>query len=82
MRKLLIIGKVWPEPKSSAAGTRMMQLIEFFQKENFEITFASAANFSEFQEDLSVHNVMQEQIVLNDSSFDVFLENLYPNYQV
>ena len=79
MRKLLIIGKVWPEPKSSAAGTRMMQLIEFFQKENFEITFASAANFSEFQEDLSVHNVMQEQIVLNDSSFDVFLEKLNPD---
>ena len=41
---ILIIGTVWPEPNSSAAGSRMMQLIELFQAQKWEITFASAAS--------------------------------------
>lgn len=78
-RKLFIIGKVWPEPNSSAAGTRMMQLIDFFQKENFEITFASTAKMTEFQEDLEQYNIRQEQVLLNDESFDQLLEELEPD---
>jgi hypothetical protein len=33
--KILIIGSVWPEPNSSAAGTRMLQLISFLKKKVF-----------------------------------------------
>ena len=55
--KVLIIGKVWPEPNSSAAGTRMMQLIDFFQIQNCEIVFASTANESPYQEDLALLNI-------------------------
>ena len=33
MKTLFVIGYVWPEPSSSAAGSRMMQLLEFFQTE-------------------------------------------------
>ena len=44
MPKLLIIGFVWPEPKSSAAGSRMMQLIKSFQEHNYQITFASSCS--------------------------------------
>lgn len=51
-KSLLIIGLVWPEPQSSAAGTRMVQLIELFQKQGFNIVFASAAQESEFSFDL------------------------------
>ena len=29
-KKVLVIGSVWPEPNSSAAGSRMMQLITCF----------------------------------------------------
>ena len=47
-KSLLVLGFVWPEPKSSAAGNRMMQLIELFQRENYEITFASTAQNLEF----------------------------------
>ena len=82
IRKLLIIGKVWPEPKSSAAGTRMMQLIEFFQKEKFEITFASTAKLSDYQEDLDRLSIRQEHIVLNDPSFDDLLIGLNPGVVV
>jgi hypothetical protein len=34
-----MIGHQWPEPKSSAAGTRMMQLLELFQKMGFQINY-------------------------------------------
>ena len=41
MKHLLIIGFVWPEPKSSAAGSRMMQLINAFKNNGYQLTFAS-----------------------------------------
>ena len=79
MKKLLIIGFVWPEPKSSAAGNRMMQLINLFQNLNYEITFVSTALNIEFSEDLSVLNIKTQQIFLNDASFDLFCTNLSPD---
>ena len=39
--QVLIIGFVWPEPNSSAAGLRMLQLIELFLEQGYKITFAS-----------------------------------------
>ena len=52
LKNLLIIGFVWPEPKSSAAGSRMMQLIALFHGNGYEITFVSTAQNLEFSEDL------------------------------
>jgi hypothetical protein len=34
-RKKILIGSVWPEPNSSAAGTRMLQLISLLKKKVF-----------------------------------------------
>ena len=77
-QQLLIIGTVFPEPNSSAAGSRMLQLIELFQKQDWEITFASAAAESEFAVDLSAIGVKQVSIELNSSSFDDFVRELNP----
>jgi glycosyltransferase involved in cell wall biosynthesis len=77
-KKLLIIGFVWPEPNSSAAGSRMMQLISIFQENNFEITFASPAMDSDFMVDLSGFGVAKKTIELNSSTFDVFIKELNP----
>ena len=71
--KVLIIGKVWPEPKSSAAGTRMMQLIEFFKEQKAQVVFASTSNPSDFQENLSNWEIETHSIQLNTSTFDDFL---------
>ena len=81
-KKILIIGKVWPEPKSSAAGIRMMQLIDFFQRFEMKITFVSAANQTDFQVDLSETNIDFKQIELNDDSFNEFVEELKPDVVV
>lgn len=78
-KKILIIGHVWPEPKSSAAGGRMMQLIRAFQKENYEVLFASACAKSDNAFDLSLIQVVQVSIILNDSSFDDFIKGLNPD---
>ncbi|WP_026728580.1 glycosyltransferase family 4 protein [Flavobacterium denitrificans] len=78
IKKLLIIGFVWPEPKSSAAGGRMMQLISIFKENGFEITFASAAQDSDFMVDLSEFGVIKRSVELNSSSFDDFIKELSP----
>lgn len=78
MRKILIIGKVWPEPNSSAAGTRMMQLIHFFIDEGDDVTFVSSAKDSVFQEDLSKWKINCSFVQLNNSSFNEFIEKLDP----
>lgn len=79
LKKLLIIGFVWPEPNSSAAGGRMMQLISIFAANGFEITFASAALDSDFMVNLSEFGVAKKSIELNSASFDDFIIELNPN---
>tara|TARA_R110000868_G_scaffold99106_10_gene272936 strand:+ start:657 stop:1892 length:1236 start_codon:yes stop_codon:yes gene_type:complete len=78
-KNLLIIGFVWPEPKSSAAGSRMMQLIEAFQTHNYQITFATACAKSENAFDLTSIGINQASIELNHVSFDVFVKELHPD---
>lgn len=78
--KLLIIGFVWPEPSSSAAGSRMMQLIDLFLKRNFEVIYASPAKFSEHAEDLTQLGVVQKQIEVNNSNFDTFIKEEEPTH--
>lgn len=77
-KKLLIIGFVWPEPNSSAAGGRMMQLISMFTNQGYEIIFASPAQDSDFMADLSEFGVQKVSVLLNDSSFDHFITDLQP----
>jgi len=82
VNKVLIIGKVWPEPDSSAAGTRMMQLIDLFSENNCEVHFASAAQESDFSDSLEDIGIQKHLIFLNDESFDVFVKTLQPQMVV
>ena len=79
LKKLLIIGFVWPEPNSSAAGNRMMQLIRLFQDAGYSVTFASSAQNLEFSEDIEINDVNTKSIELNSSTFDYFIKELNPN---
>ena len=78
MKNLVIIGKVFPEPNSTAAGYRMIQLMDLFLTQNYQITFLSTATISENSFDLSSKNISFQNIVLNDSSFDELIKNLNP----
>ena len=77
--QVLILGFVWPEPDSSAAGQRMMKLIRLFQSEGWEITFASPAAKSEFMADLDQLGVESHEIKVNSSDFDRFVRDLQPS---
>ena len=79
MKKLLVIGHTFPEPDTTGAGSRMMQLLKLFSQEKYEINFASTAVVSERSVDLSVHNISVKNILLNDPSFDVFVKELNPD---
>jgi glycosyltransferase involved in cell wall biosynthesis len=81
-KKVLIIGFVWPEPNATAAGTRMLQLIHFFLDEQYEVSFASAAKKTDLSVDLDTLNVKTKDIQLNDSSFDVYAQELDPEIVV
>jgi glycosyltransferase involved in cell wall biosynthesis len=77
-QRVLIIGFVFPEPNSSAAGGRMVQLISIFKEQGFNVTFASPAMDSDFMVNLDSLGVVKESIALNCSSFDVFIKELNP----
>jgi len=79
MSGILIIGYLWPEPASSAAGRRMIELVELFQTQNAKITFASPAAKSEFAINLKAKDIDEVVIELNNESFDVFIEKLQPD---
>ena len=78
MKNLVIIGKVFPEPNSTAAGSRMIQLMDLFLTQNYQITFLSTASISENSFDLSSKNIQFQNILLNDDSFDELIINLNP----
>lgn len=79
MKHLLIIGHTYPEPTTTAAGTRMMQLISLFREQGFSITFASTAGISDRSEELAKLEISIRSIVLNDPSFDEFIQELKPS---
>ncbi|MFT6188907.1 MAG: glycosyltransferase involved in cell wall biosynthesis [Oleispira sp.] len=79
VNRVLIIGYVWPEPNSSAAGSRMMQLITAMRAQDWQVTFASPAQLSDHMADLSEHDVTCQAIELNNESFDQYITELNPD---
>lgn len=78
-KRVLVIGLVWPEPDSSAAGTRIIQLISLFIAKGDEVIFASSASKSEFSFDLKSIGAAEQDIKLNDQSFNLFLKDINPD---
>ena len=77
---VLIIGYVWPEPNSSAAGSRMLDLINIWLAQEWELLFCSSAALSEHRVDLTRLGVKEHSIALNCDSFDEFLAKFYENF--
>ncbi|WP_248798481.1 glycosyltransferase [Pseudomonas sp. MWU13-2105] len=77
--QVLVIGYVWPEPRSSAAGGHMMQILQSFLDVGWRITFASPAAVGEHKADLASLGIEECRIELNSSSFDSFVAGLQPD---
>ncbi|MCF8320689.1 MAG: glycosyltransferase family 4 protein [Flavobacterium sp.] len=78
IQNILVIGFVWPEPNSSAAGTRMEQLLLLFKQWGWRVTYATPAMESDFMIDLGAIGVEKKSIKLNCPSFDNFVQELNP----
>jgi len=69
MPLLLVLGYVWPEPDSSAAGWRMLSLLQLYRQQGWRIIFASAADNSPHRFDLTAWGIEEAAVRLNDQSF-------------
>jgi len=78
-QQVLIIGYVWPEPNSSAAGRRMMELISLFRSQEWKVMFASASAETEHMAELSNLGIETVNIAINSSDFDDFVADLQPS---
>jgi len=80
LNHLLIIGTVWPEPKSSAAGSRMLQLIDLFLELDYSISFASPTLKSEHAFDLKSKGISCYEIKINNAEFDIWVKRINPTH--
>ena len=77
-KSALILGKVWPEPSSSAAGYRLLQLIDMVKNAGYTVVFSSVAVKSEYSVDLAALGISEIHIEMNSDSFDDFVRQLNP----
>jgi len=77
-KTLVVIGNVWPEPRSSAAGARMLQLIRVLRPRFESVVFACVAEPGPRCAALHEYGVDSARIRLNCDSFDRWLAGLAP----
>jgi O-antigen biosynthesis protein len=75
----LIIGKVWPEPGSTAAGRRTQDIVLSLSAAGWKIHFASAAQPGTHALDLEALGVTTQRVEINASGFDSWIKELAPD---
>ncbi|ATC96974.1 glycosyltransferase [Pseudoalteromonas tunicata] len=79
MKQVLVIGYVWPEPNSSAAGYHMMSLLRLFKTQGWQVEFATPAQPTEHMVDLADFGITSQSITLNCDSFNDYISQLKPD---
>jgi len=79
MKKILIIGYVWPEPNSSAAGSHMMSILRLYKQQGWQVEFATPAQETEHMIDLASEGISSQSIELNSDSFDAYIAQYQPD---
>ncbi|WP_028670493.1 glycosyltransferase [Saccharospirillum impatiens] len=74
----LFIAKNWPEPASTAAGRRTLDILDLCREAGYQIHIASPADASPFQHDLTDLGYQSHSIAVNDSAFDAWIASLAP----
>ena len=74
----LLIARQWPEPNSTAAGRRTLDLLSILQQQGYQIHLASTAESTPYQADLSALGYLSHRIALNDARFDTWIADLNP----
>lgn len=79
MIKALVIGYVWPEPGSSAAGSHMLSILKVFKQQGWQVEFSTPAQVTDHMVDLDKEGITSEAIKLNDNHFDDYIIQYQPD---
>ena len=79
MKKILVIGYVWPEPNSSAAGSHMMSILRKFKQQNWQVEFSTPSQPTDHMANLSSEGISSKIIELNSDRFDAYIAEYQPN---
>ena len=79
MKKILIIGYVWPEPNSSAAGCHMMSILRKYRQLGWQVEFSTPSQPTEHMIDLASEGISSQSIELNCDSFDAYITEYQPD---
>lgn len=74
----LLIAKNWPEPASTAAGRRTLDVLALCREAGYRVHIASPAEPSPFQQNLSTLGYQTHSIAVNDGAFDPWVASLNP----
>jgi len=79
MQKVLVIGYVWPEPNSSAAGSHMLATLRTYTAQGWQVEFATPAQPTDHMVDLAAEGISSKPIALNDDDVDDYLSAYQPD---
>ena len=77
--QVLVLSNVWVEPASSAAGRRMVQLLQIFRNQDWRVCYASTAAASDHAVNLTAMRIETATIAMNDDGFNAFAKAKQPN---
>lgn len=77
--KILWICFVWPEPNSSAAGVRTVELIDMLCGAGHEVRVCSPCQSNLYQESLEQKGILTQHLLANDPDFDTYLSEYRPD---
>lgn len=76
---IVVIGYVWPEPNSSAAGQNMFGILSTLVSAGAKVTFLTPSNESIHSAPLTELGIPYANIPLNDDNFDADIHKLSPD---
>lgn len=79
LQRIAVIGYVWPEPNSSAAGQNMLNLLQLFVEAGYQVSFICAANDSIHATNLDAMGIEVHTTQINDDSFDALIKAVSPD---
>ncbi|WP_100658275.1 glycosyltransferase family 4 protein [Alteromonas flava] len=77
--RVVVIGYVWPEPNSSAAGRNMLNILSALQAQQWDVNFVCAAADSEHAVSLPQLGITTHHVAINDPAFDQLIQQLEPD---
>lgn len=80
MSRALFISQVWPEPESSAASLRTLNLFQHLKNLGFTLHVGSACADNNHRLALEALGIHTQHLPLNDSAFNEYLKTFRPEF--